>query len=141
MKFGKNDEAVNDNAFGLIGKGVEVSGDIVFSDGLRVEGRVSGSVVSEGGTLIVEQAARIEARIEVGICIISGILEGNLSAKNRVEVHKTARVRGDITTPVLLVEEGAVVNGNVGMSSQAGSNTAEPLRSTNAEDQVRVIGA
>jgi cytoskeletal protein CcmA (bactofilin family) len=141
MKFGKNGEAGTDNAYGLIGKGVEVSGDIVFSDGLRVEGRVSGSVVSEGGTLIVEQAAHIEARIDVGICIISGILEGNLTAKNRVEVHRTARVRGDLTTPVLLVEEGAVVNGNVGMNSQAGSNLVEPLRATDAEDQVRVKGA
>jgi cytoskeletal protein CcmA (bactofilin family) len=141
MKFGKNDETGNDSAFGLIGKGVEVSGDIVFTDGLRVEGRVVGSIVSEGGTLIVEQAARIEARVDVGICVISGNVEGNLSAKSRVEVHKTARVRGDITTPVLLVEEGAVVNGNVGMSSQAGSSSVEPMRPRDAEDQVRVKGA
>jgi len=142
MKFGKNDETGNDNSFGLIGKGVEVSGDIVFNDGLRVEGRVAGSIVSQGGTLIVEQAARIEARVDVGICVISGLLEGNLSANSRVEVHKTARVRGDITTPVLLVEEGAVVNGNVGMASQAGSSNAEePTRPRDAEDQVRVKGA
>lgn len=142
MKFGKNDETGNDNTFGLIGKGVEVSGDVLFNDGLRVEGRVAGSIVSESGTLIVEQAARIEARVDVGICVISGILEGNLSAKSRVEVHKTARVRGDITTPVLLVEEGAVVNGNVGMASQAVSNSAEPIRPGDAaEDQVRVKGA
>ena len=141
MKFTKNGESVNENAVGLIGKGVEVSGDIVFSDGLRVEGRVAGSVVSEGGTLIVEQAARIEARVDVGICVISGTLEGNVTAKSRVEVHKTARVRGDITTPVLLVEEGAVVNGNVGMSSQSASHLVEPLRTSDAEEQVRVKGA
>jgi cytoskeletal protein CcmA (bactofilin family) len=102
---------------------------------------VAGSVVSEGGTLIVEQAARLEARVDVGICVISGTLEGNVTAKSRVEVHKTARVRGDITTPVLLVEEGAVVNGNVGMASQAGNHLVEPIRSTDAEEQVRVKGA
>lgn len=141
MKFGKNDETGNDSAFGLIGKGVEVSGDIVFTEGLRIEGRVAGSIVSEGGTLIVEQAARIEARVDVGICVISGTIEGNLNAKSRVEVQKTARVRGDITTPVLLVEEGAVVNGNVGMGAQARGSSVEPMRPRDAEDQVRVKGA
>ena len=141
MKFGKNDEIGSDNAYGLIGKGVEVSGDITFADGLRVEGRVVGSIVSEGGTLIVEQAARVEARVDVGICVISGTVEGNLSAKSRVEVHKTARVRGDLTTPVLLVEEGAVVNGNVGMASQPAASSVEPIRTRDVEDQVRVKGA
>ncbi|HSF24860.1 MAG TPA: polymer-forming cytoskeletal protein [Blastocatellia bacterium] len=141
MKFSKNGETVNDNAIGLIGKGVEVSGDIVFTDGLRVEGRVAGSVVSAGGTLIVEQAARMEARIDVGICVISGTLEGNITAKSRVEVHKTARIRGDITTPVLLVEEGAVLNGNVGMISQEGGHLGELIRPIEADEQVRVKGA
>ena len=42
-----------DNASGLIGKGVEVNGDILFTDALRVEGRVNGSVVSEKGTLVI----------------------------------------------------------------------------------------
>jgi cytoskeletal protein CcmA (bactofilin family) len=140
MKFSKTDEIGNDNLYGLIGKGVEVSGDIVFSDGLRVEGRVVGSITSDGGTLVVEQAARIEARVEVGICVISGIIEGNLSAKSRIEIHKTARVRGDVTTPVLLVEEGAVVNGTVGMASQVGG-AVEPIRTRDAEEQVRVKGA
>jgi cytoskeletal protein CcmA (bactofilin family) len=141
MKFSKNGETGNDNTVGLIGKGVEVSGDIVFSDGLRVEGRVAGSIVSAGGTLIVEQAAQIEARVEVGICVISGTLEGNVTAKSRVEVHKTARVRGDITTPVLLVEEGAILNGSVGMSSQAGGHVGELIRPIEADEQVRVKGA
>ena len=141
MKFGKNEEAGNDSDAGLIGKGVEISGDIIFTGVLRVEGRVTGSLVSESGTLIVDQAARVEARVDVGICIISGIFEGNLSAKSRVEVHKTARVRGDITTPVLLVEEGAVVNGNVGMGSTASASSVEPIRLKDAEEQVRVKGA
>ena len=141
MKFTKNNENEDGPAFGLIGKGVEVTGDIIFDDGLRVAGRVAGSLVSESGTLIVEEAARVEARVDVGICVISGILQGEIRAKSRVEVRKTSRVRGDITTPVLLVEEGAVVNGTVGMGQETGSQLMDPIRQSETEEQVRVKGA
>ena len=130
-----------DNASGLIGKGVEVTGDIVFTDGLRVEGRVVGSVVSEKGTLVIEESARVEARVEVGVCLISGTLEGNIKSKSRVEVRRTSRVRGDIITPVLLVEEGAVLNGNVGMSAEAASRLMDATRPGDAEENALVKGA
>jgi cytoskeletal protein CcmA (bactofilin family) len=131
----------NDSAFGLIGKGVEVKGDIIFTDGLRVEGRVVGSLVAENGTLIVEESARIEARVEVGVCVISGTLEGNVKAKSRVEIYKNSRVRGDITTPVLLVEEGAVLNGSVGMNEEAASRLLDATRSETNDKNALVKGA
>ena len=130
-----------DNASGLIGKGVEVTGDVLFTDALRVEGRVVGSLVSEKGTLIVEESARVEARVDVGVCLISGILEGNIKAKSRVEVRRTSRVRGDIITPVLLVEEGAVLNGNVGMSAEAASRLLDSTREPDSQENAMVKGA
>ena len=130
-----------DTASGLIGKGVEVTGDILFTDGLRVEGRVNGSLVSEKGTLVVEESARVEARVDVAICLISGILDGNVKAKSRVEIRRTSRVRGDIITPVLLVEEGAVLNGNVGMSAEAAGRLLDSTRQGDGEETVLVKGA
>ena len=65
--------------------------------------------VSPGGTLIVDVSAKVEAEINVGVCVIRGSLKGNLKARSRVEIYGTARVNGDISTPVLLVEEGAVL--------------------------------
>jgi cytoskeletal protein CcmA (bactofilin family) len=139
MKLVKNNG--NEGAFGLIGKGVEVKGDILFTDVLRVEGRVVGSLVAENGTLIVEESARIEARVEVGVCVISGTLEGNVKAKSRVEIYKSSRVRGDITTPVLLVEEGAVLNGSIGMNEQAANRLLETPRPETNEQGAMVKGA
>ena len=131
-----------DTASGLIGKGVEVTGDILFTDGLRVEGRVNGSLVSEKGTLVVEESARVEARVDVGVCLISGTLEGNVKAKSRVEIRRTSRVRGDIITPVLLVEEGSVLNGNVGMSAEAAGRLIDATpRQGEDEESILVKGA
>jgi cytoskeletal protein CcmA (bactofilin family) len=139
MKLVKNNG--NDSAFGLIGKGVEVKGDILFTDGLRVEGKVVGSLVAENGILIVEESANIEARVDVGVCVISGTLEGNVKAKSRVEIYKSSRVRGDITTPVLLVEEGAVINGSIGMNEQAASRLLDTTRPETNEQGAMVKGA
>jgi cytoskeletal protein CcmA (bactofilin family) len=126
MKLVKN--GGSDSIMGLIGKGVEVSGDIVFTDALRIEGKVMGSLVAENGTLIIDESATVEARIEVAVCVIAGTLDGNVKAKSRVEIHKTSRIKGDISTPVLLVEEGAVLNGSVGMSDEAASRLLDATR-------------
>lgn len=131
----------NDSALGLLGKGVSVIGDIRFEDKLHVEGKVVGKVASEKGTLIIEESGRVEAQIDVGVCIIRGSLEGNVKARSRIEIHKTSRIRGDMTTPVLLVEEGAVFNGTVGMGQEAEARLPEEIQSTDSEERLKVKGA
>lgn len=131
----------NDFAFGLLGKGVSVMGDIRFEEKLQVEGKVVGKVASEKGTLIIEEGGRVEAQIDVGVCIIRGSLEGNVNARSRIEIHKTSRVRGDMTTPVILVEEGAVFNGSVGMGQEAAARLPEATESKDSEERLKVKGA
>ena len=130
-----------DDSYGLVGKGVEVRGDISFTEGLRVEGRVLGSIVSENGMLIIDESARLEAQVDVGVCVISGVVEGNVTAKHRVEIHKSSRVRGDVTTPVLLVEEGAVINGSVGMNQDTRTRLQDPVKPETPQENSMVKGA
>ena len=134
MKLAKNNG--NNNASGLIGKGVEVTGDILFADQLQVEGMVVGKVISKNGTLIIEEMGRVEAQVDVGVCVIRGTLDGNVKAKSRAEIHKTSRVRGDLTTPVLLFEEGAVFNGTIGMSQEASSSLPERTQPDDTEEKI-----
>lgn len=108
-----------DSGQGRISRGVEVSGDIVFADALNVSGKVIGKVISETGSLVIEQAGEVQADVDVGICVIRGVLRGNVNGKSRVEIYKTARVQGDITSPVLLVEEGALLSGAITMTKEA----------------------
>lgn len=108
-----------DNGQGRISRGVEVSGEVSFADALQVDGRVNGKMASESGTLTIEQTGEVEADIDVGVCVIRGAVRGNVNARSRVEIYKTARVQGDVSTPVLLVEEGAMLSGAVTMGKEA----------------------
>jgi cytoskeletal protein CcmA (bactofilin family) len=126
MKLVKNEPTSSD--FGLIGRGIEVIGDISFADRLQVDGKTQGKLTSDGGTLIVGESARIEAQIDVGVCVVHGLVQGNLIARSKLEIRKTGRVQGDVITPLLLVEEGAVFNGAIRMSQEAGSRLLEEVR-------------
>ena len=99
----------------LIGKGVDISGEVVFKEKIEVHGKILGKVTSESGTLILGETGNVEAQVEVGVCIIEGALQGDITARSKIEVRKTGRITGDMNTPVLIVEEGALVNGAVRM--------------------------
>ena len=134
MKGFKTDSS-EDPGQGRISRGVQVSGDVLFADALQVDGKVIGKLASESGSLYIEQTGEIHAEVEVGICVIRGSVRGNVTAKSRVEVYKTARVEGDINTPVLLVEEGALLRGTIRMGKEAARpKDATP---TDATEQLR----
>ena len=134
-------ESANENTFGLLGKAVEVTGDIVFADRLQIEGKVIGKLISENGTLIIGATGRVEAQVEVSVCVVHGILNGNVDARSRIEIHKGSRVNGDLTTPVLIIEEGAVFNGAVGMDQRAGISTVEGTRLNDSDEKIKARGA
>src|SRR6185295_7493946 len=121
MKLVKGDNGNSD--FGWIGRGIEVTGDIIFADRLQVDGKVS----SESGTLVIGEMGTVEAQLDVGVCIIQGTLQGNLIARSKVEIRKTGRVHGDLITPVLLVEEGALFNGAIKMGQEAAGRLLEEV--------------
>lgn len=125
---------------GRITRGVEVSGDVLFEDGLQVDGRITGKVVSETGSLVIGQTGEVQADVDVGVCVIRGVLRGNVKAGSRVEIYKTARVQGDITSPVLLVEEGALLSGGITMAEEA-ARSPEEIRIEAAGQLRKVKGA
>lgn len=96
----------------------ELNGEISFKDMLRVNGHIAGKVFSFKGTLIVDASARVEAQIDVGVCVISGIVVGNVVAQQRVEVGPEAVVTGNISTPVLSIKTGAVFQGDCRMRKE-----------------------
>jgi cytoskeletal protein CcmA (bactofilin family) len=109
---------------GFFSKGATITGEITFSGTLRVDGRLSGLIISEDGTLIVSTGGQVDADIEVAAAVIRGTVNGDITAARQLEIHRSARVTGDIQTPTLLIEQGAVFEGSCRMSGQESSKRA-----------------
>lgn len=98
----------------------ELDGELSFRDLLRINGHVRGSVQSERGTLIVDDAAIVDAQIDVGVAIISGEVNGDVFARERVELGRGAIINGNISTPLLSIKPGATFHGDCRMLKTAG---------------------
>jgi cytoskeletal protein CcmA (bactofilin family) len=104
---------------GFVGAGTTVSGDSEFKGMLRIDGRYSGRIRSEKGTLIVSSGGVVEANVEVSTARVNGTLEGDIVAAERIEFGRSARVRGNIQTPALVIEEGAIFEGQCRMTPKS----------------------
>lgn len=113
---------------GFVGAGTFVDGDAEFKGMLRIDGRFTGRVRSEKGSLIVSAGGVVEAKIEVASAKINGTVNGDIIATGRIEFGRSARVRGNIQTPALVIEEGAVFEGNCLMQSQPKPETAKTTK-------------
>jgi cytoskeletal protein CcmA (bactofilin family) len=115
---------------GFVGGSTVVSGDAEFKGMLRIDGRFTGRVRSEKGSLIVSAGGVVEANIEVASAKINGTVNGDIVATERVEFGRSARVCGNIQTPALVIEDGAIFEGSCRMSQAK----PEPSTSRKAEE-------
>jgi len=102
-----------DNWLGFVGDVVNFTGEVCFKSMLRIDGHFSGNVTSEDGTLIISTGAQVtNAMINVAVAKINGTVEGNIRATKELVLGRTANVKGHVTAPALVVEEGAQLNGS-----------------------------
>lgn len=100
---------------GFVGHGTSLTGDTSFQMMLRVDGHLTGTVTSDGGTLIVGNNGQLDANVSVGIAQINGTINGDVTATERIQLGRTARVVGNIATPKLIIEDGAIFEGSCTM--------------------------
>ncbi len=100
---------------GFIGSGTVLTGETTFQAILRIDGHLTGRVLSEDGTLIVGSTGRVDANIHVAAATINGTVIGDVVATERLELGRTAHVVGNIQTPRLLMEDGAILEGGCSM--------------------------
>ena len=101
---------------GFIGVGVTITGKLSFSGVLRIDGKFTGDIASDG-ILIVGPDAFIESTIKVGSAYISGEVHGTIETVAKVELIAPCRMHGDIKTPKLVIHDGAFFEGNCGMQA------------------------
>jgi cytoskeletal protein CcmA (bactofilin family) len=99
----------------FLGPQTTLEGKLIFEGVLRLDGHFSGSIESKTGTVIVGRDAVIDADVSVETATVSGELRGNIHATDRIELNPPARVFGDLTSPVILIDAGVVFRGNCTM--------------------------
>ena len=123
---------------GFVGHGTVLTGETNFQMMLRVDGHLTGTVTSEGGTLIVGTNGQVDANVSVGVATVNGIINGDVIATEKIQLGRTARVMGNIATPRLVIEEGAIFEGGCNMIK---AREAEESQATAAQEQYRTAEA
>ena len=100
---------------GFLDEGTDFEGELRFRDTMRIDGKFRGKISSKN-VLIIGEMADIEGEIKVSHVSISGRVTGKIIADAKVEVHAKGRVFCDITTPKLVIEDGAFFHGNCDMN-------------------------
>lgn len=98
-----------------LGAGTSYQGQLTFLGTVRIDGEYTGEIKSEG-TLILGKDAKVRGKIQVTQLILSGTIEGEVLVGKKMIMHKTARLLGNIITPVLAMEEGSTLQGRVQMT-------------------------
>ena len=88
-----------------------ITGEVVVENDIRVAGTVKGKLTTSG-QLIVEQSGVLEAEIKVNSATIAGKIMGNIEATDRIVLESKAELTGDIKTKQLIIEDGAIFQGN-----------------------------
>ena len=100
----------------LIGAKTDLKGDIVFTGGLRVDGKVRGNITAKGdgnSTLVLSEHAMVTGNVTVPHIITNGTIKGNVRAAERIELQPKAEISGDVYYKVIEMSLGAVINGNL----------------------------
>ena len=98
----------------LLGKGARFDGKLTFEGTVRIDGEFTGEIFSHD-ILVVGEGGRVKADVEVGSLVVEGTVDGNIQARQSVEIHAPGRVHGNITTPSLFIDRGVVFEGNCQM--------------------------
>jgi cytoskeletal protein CcmA (bactofilin family) len=99
---------------GFLDAGSHMQGELHFEDTFRVDGKLTGKVVSSGD-LVVGECGEVDGESEVGRVFVSGTLKGTVRATTRIEITAGGRLLGDIQTPTLVIEEGGFYEGRCTM--------------------------
>jgi len=108
----------------LIGIKTELKGDITFSGGLRIDGKVKGNITAKGddsSTLVLSEHAVVTGNVAVPHMIINGTIKGQVRSSEHIELQPKADISGDVTYKTLQMALGAVVNGNLLREAEKGA--------------------
>lgn len=108
----------------IIAEGVKVEGDFVSNGNVTIEGMVHGNVTAQGD-VIVGPTAVIDADVTAKNLTVAGRIKGNVHVEERTELETSSFLEGDLSTHVLIVASGAMVNGKIVMPTRGALRDSE----------------
>jgi len=107
----------------IVGQGAKLEGTIVSAGSLRIDGQVKGQINADGDVILSPQS-HVEADIRAENVSVAGRFKGNIVVKGRAQLARGGRVEGNVTSKVLVVEEGGIFQGQSVMEQQAAQAAA-----------------
>lgn len=123
-----------------LGPSLLLKGEISGNEDLFIDGTVEGIVRLNEGKLMIGPAATVKADITAGEVVVRGNLKGNIFARGRIEVRNDGSVTGDLTTPQVFIEEGALFKGSIEIEKLPEKET-DLLEKESAPSKVTVAAA
>ena len=126
----------------LIGKQTEILGDVRFTGGLHVDGKIKGKVIAnidKAASLSVAESGAIEGDVRVPMIVLNGSVSGDVHASEKITLAAKARVTGNVFYKIIEMEGGALVNGQLVHEphGSAGKDTAGADQAAMDELQAR----
>ncbi|MCX5786088.1 MAG: polymer-forming cytoskeletal protein [Elusimicrobia bacterium] len=111
----------------IIGNAAYFQGTLTAKGSLKIDGRVDGSIV-DAKIVTIGKTGKIKGDISCEICYVCGDVKGNITALDHIEAVVGARIDGDLRAPKIILEDGAVFNGNCRMESGKDVKKEKPER-------------
>ena len=111
-------------ASAFLGPGSKISGTIKLDSTGRIEGEVEGEIHARD--LVIGESAVVKAQIHGATIVVHGTVTGDIRATSRLEIRKPAKVKGNISSSVLVIEEGASFEGKCAMGADIAKGAGEP---------------
>ena len=116
----------------IVGKGAKLEGTVVSAGSLRVDGQVKGQINADGDVMLSPQS-QVEADIRAQNVAVAGRFKGSIVVKGRAEIARGGRVDGNVTSKTLVVEEGAIFQGQSIMDQQTQGQGQPPAAAAKSE--------
>ena len=118
----------------FLGKGARIVGKLMFEGSVRIEGQIEGEITAQD-TLTIGEGAVVKAKINGTSVVVHGQVTGDIAARTRLELRAPSRVVGNISTPNLVIQEGAVFEGQCAMGgAAAGAAAGDPAKRAKKPD-------
>ena len=121
----------------IIGPDLEVKGDINIKGDLLIYGKVDGNINCEG-LVTTAKGSTVKGYVKTKLADISGTIEGNLEAREKVSLSSTSILHGDLLASILVIEEGASFSGLCKMTSQSSASKAPNKKIANLNEGSKV---